>query len=68
MANDEKIFTAEEPLMFGDELVAKVIDRVEQLKAMYLLPRFPPSYVELKKLSVTSSVTIPKLLFKWLRR
>ena len=34
MANDEKIFKAAAPMLFGDEFAAKAIDRVEQLKAI----------------------------------
>ena len=33
MANDEKIFKAAAPMLFGDEFAAKATDRVEQLKA-----------------------------------
>ena len=34
MANDEKIFKAAAPMLFGDEFAAKATDRVEQLKAI----------------------------------
>ena len=34
MANDEKIFKATAPMLFGDEFAAKATDRVEQLKAI----------------------------------
>ena len=34
MANDEKIFKAAAPMLFGNEFAAKATDRVEQLKAI----------------------------------
>ena len=60
MANDEKIFKAAAPMLFGNEFVAKATDRVEQLKAITKVTTKP----EQKNLSAIFWLPPPKL-FKW---
>ena len=56
MANDEKIFKAAAPMLFGDKFMAKATDRVEQLKAITKVTTKPQQ----KNLLAVFSATTPK--------